>query len=391
MAQPFSTYLWPGRTQFGYGAADWVGTEVNGIGATSAFVLADPGVIGAGLVQPVLDSLAAAGIEAHLHDDVVPNPDTASVDRAISAFRKSRAGVIVGVGGGSTMDTAKAVRLGATGPAEASIIDYALRLGKAARPTPANLPPMIAIPTTAGTGAEVTPWAVLTDVENHVKYSVGGHFLLPTLALIDPGLTLTLPAKLTAATGLDALSHCIEAYVSTNENPALDPMILHGIGLLGRYLPVAVAQPTNREARYQVMLGAMIGGIAISSRWLGACHALAHQLSSLAGLHHGVAIALMLPHQMRFSAMGAPERYAAIAAALDAPPAATLTRRAESAADAVADLIQRIGLPTRLTEAGVSADLVPTLTALAQTDVNLSTNPRTVSTEDVAALYRAAL
>jgi alcohol dehydrogenase class IV len=200
-----------------------------------------------------------------------------------------------------------------------------------------------------------------------------------------------MPAFLTAATGMDALSHCVEAYVSTNENPVLDPMILHGIGLIARYLPVATARGDNREARHAMAQAALIGGIAISSKWLGACHSLAHQLSGFANVQHGLANAIMLPHQMAYSLPGAMEKYAAIGAALGGEQSGSLRRRAEAAVEAVAQLARDVGLPTRLRDVGVDETLIPEMAKVAYTvDLNWWTNPRAVSEAVMAQIYRAA-
>ena len=254
------------------------------------------------------------------------------------------------------------------------------------------MPPLIAIPTTAGTGSEVTPWAVLTDKQAKRKSSVGGAYLMPSVALVDPALTFTMPAQLTAATGMDALSHCIEAYVSIQKNPALDPMILYGIELIGRSLRQAVVDGWDQAARGDLAMASMIGGIAISSKWLGACHSLAHPLSSLAGLHHGVAISLMLPHQMRFSLDGALTRYGRIAEALvrTLPTDLTTDKRADHAPEAVSQLAQEINLPMSLSDLGVEEALVPELTRYAFQDLNWHSNPRPVTKSDLEGLYRQA-
>lgn len=388
------TYYWPGQTQFGYGAAELAGREAGRLGARLAFLLTDPGVEAAGLLEPIKRSLTAAGVDCLVYNHCPPNPDIDSVDAAAAAYRASGADIIFGIGGGSPLDAAKAVRELAGGPPEASIAEYALMLRDQARPVPSvrDMPPMIGVPTTAGTGAEVTPWAVITDIPNMQKKGVGGPALVPTVALLDPELTLTLPPHLTAATGMDALTHCIEAYVSTNTEPvALDPLILHGIGLIGKSLPLAVAQPDNRAARYDVLMGALIGGIAISSRWLGATHSLAHQLSTFAGVHHGLACSLMLPHQMAFSLPGAIERYARVADALE-PGGGPATDRvkAERAIAAVQQLVADVGLPTRLRDVSVTEDLIPELTKHARIDLNWATNPRLVSEADLEMMYRQA-
>ena len=390
MSSP-SYYIWPGQVYFGFGAAGRVGAEARAEGARHVFVLADPGVVKAGLIEPVLASLVAAGVSHTLYDQVEPNPSTTSVDAAVSAFRESAADLIVGIGGGSGLDTAKAVRMVAGGPPEGRVAEYAYRMGDKARPHPKALPPYIAIPTTAGTGAEVTPWAVITDAADKFKFGVGGPRSVPTMAIIDPELMLTLPAFLTAATGMDALTHCIEAYVSTNDNPVLDPMILHGIELAGRALPAAVARGDNRAARYDMAQVAYIGGVAISSKWLGACHSLAHQLSGFANVQHGLANSIMLPHQMAYSLLGAYERYARVGAALGVPAEGSLRQSAERAVEAVRQLAIDAGLPTRLRDVGVTEAMIKPMAKLSYTvDLNWWTNPRSVNEDAMEALYRAA-
>lgn len=388
-----ATYYWPGQTRFGYGVADLLGAEAKKLGVRKKlFVVTDAGIMAAGLLQSVLDSVKAAGLEAELFDQTPANPTTTAVDRAAAQFRANGAELIVALGGGSVMDAAKAVRLLAGGPPEAKCAEYALMLGDKGRPLPtiAQMPPMIAIPTTAGTGAEVTPWAVITDEARKLKMGMGGAVTIPTVALIDPALTLTLPPHLTAATGMDALSHLIEAYVSTNSAPiALDPLILDGIGRIGRFLRVAVAQPDQRQARKEMMLAAMLGGMAISSRWLGACHALAHQLSGIANVHHGLACALMLPAQMQFSLPGALERYAQIAQAL-VPTAAIGSVRDEAmrGVTAVRELMIDLDLPLRLRDAGVTEAMIPHLADNAILDLNWTTNPRPITRDQMETLYR---
>lgn len=385
-----SHYLWPGQVHVGFGVAGRVGQEARAEGARHVFVLADPFVATSGMLDPIIGSLKAAEIAFSVYQHVIPNPDTPTVDAAVTAFRQSQADLIVGVGGGSALDTAKAVRLVAAGPAEGRVGEYALRLGDRCRPHPRQLPSFFAIPTTAGTGAEVTPWAVITDPAEKFKFGVGGPRSIPDMALADPELMLGMPAPLTAATGMDALSHCVEAYVSTNHNPILDPLILHGIGLIARNLPVATAQGANRAARLAMAEAALIGGIAISSKWLGACHSLAHQLSGFANVPHGLANAIMLPHQMAYSLPGAIERYAQVGAALGAA-GATARQLAEGAIQAVHQLNLDLGLPTRLRDVGVTEPMIPQMAHFAYTiDLNWWTNPRSVNEQVMEQLYRAA-
>ncbi len=379
------TYEWPGRVVMGAGTAAQTGTQAQSLGIRHAFVVVDPGILP--LAEPIVQSLTAAGIAHTLFSEVIGNPDVAHTDSAGAAYRASGADGIIGLGGGSALDMAKGVRLLAGVAAEHSCAEYmSTRADRRPAPPAHTLPPMLAIPTTAGTGSEVTPWGVVTDHDTQQKAGIGGVSLIPNVAIADPELTVGLPPFLTAATGMDALSHLIEAYVSTNINPLLDGLILHGIRLVAENLATAVANPTHLPARQAMMEAAVLGGIAISSNWLGGCHSLAHQLSTFANMHHGLACAIMLPPQMAFSAPAAPERYAHIAAALR--PGAI---DAEDAAELVAELNAAVGLPSRLSQAGVTAELIPTLAAFAIKDLNWTTNPRPMTEADMAALYTATL
>ncbi len=390
-----STYYWPGTVHFGFGTAGLVAREAARREAKSAFIVVDPGVVKAGLLDVILDALYANKMIFTIFDKVKQNPDVESVNTAVKAFREAKADIIIGVGGGSTLDSAKAIKLMAAGPASATVWDYATLLRQERRPYPPphKMPPYIAIPTTSGTGSEVTPWSVITRNEDNLKFWVGDDTTIPDVALLDPGLTLTLPPQLTAATGMDALAHLIEAYVSTRSQPLLDPLILSGIELVGSCLRTAVAQSKNREARSGMMQASLIGGIAISSKLMGACHSLAHPLSGLADVHHGLACGIMLPHQMNYSLVGAMARYAQIAAALDEAwrEGMPVRERALGSAIAVSQLMQDIGLPSRLSQVGVKKSLIPALAKAAYADLNWLTNPREINEEGMAALYNAAM
>lgn len=378
------TILWPGTTVIGAGTLSQLPDQANTLGVSHLFALIDPGV--PGLREKI--EAAAGDLTLTISTGVVPNPDVASTDQVAAEYLASGPDCILGVGGGSALDMAKGIRILAGSPAGVSVGEYLGTRGNKRRPNPRldEMPPMIAIPTTSGTGSEVTPWGVVTDHETKQKSGIGTN-LIPNIAILDPKLTLTMPAKLTAATGMDALSHLIEAYVSTNTNPTLDPLILHGIGLIGRYLPIAVAEPNNLEAREAMLEASMLGGVALSSNWLGACHSLAHQLSTFADMHHGLSCAIMLPPQMRWSVPHAVERYAAIAIAL-ADEQAT----AEDAPDLVHQLNVDLGLPTTLSACGVTADQIPTLAEYAYKDLNWWTNPiRPSGAADMAAIYEIVL
>jgi alcohol dehydrogenase len=384
-------YIFPDQVYAGFGAVSQAGKSLKQDGAHHAFVIADPGVVGAGLHTALLASLTQVGLAHTLYTRVIPNPDTTSVDAAAQACRDSGADCVVAIGGGSGLDTGKAVRMVVAGPADGRVHEYAYKMGDAARPHPRRLPTFMAIPTTAGTGAEVTPWAVITDPADKTKFGVGGPRSVPDIAIVDPELMLSLPAALTASTGMDALTHLIEAFVSTNHNPLLDAMILDAIGLVARHLPAAVARGDNRAARDGMAQAAMAGGIAISSKWLGACHSVAHQLSGFANVPHGLANAIMLPHVMRYNLAGAIERFAAIDAALGGAASGDMRARAEAAVTRVERLNRDIGIPTRLRDAGVTRDVIPDMARMAYAvDLNWWTNPRTVNESVMTQLYEAA-
>ena len=359
------------------------------MGARHVFVLADPGVVRAGLLDPLAASLREGGLPFTVCEDVVPNPDNATVDKVVRQCSASGANLIVGLGGGSALDIAKAMRLPLAGGG--GVDEYAYRLKDKCRTYPTSVLPLVAIPTTAGTGSEATPWAVITDLKEKYKFGVGGTVAIPEVALVDPQLMLGLPPFLTAATGMDALSHLIEAFVSTNINPLLDPLILRGIELAGAHLLAAVRHGTDLAARAAMAQAALLGGIAISSNWLGACHSLSHQLSSFADVQHGLANALMLPHQMRYSLSAALERYAQIGVALGSPAKGTAKKRAEFAVERVAALARDCGLPVRLRDAGVDAALLaPMAHSAFVNDSNYTTNPRPCTEASLAEMYQAA-
>lgn len=376
-------YAWPGRVKLGAGAIQELAEYVHLLGGKHAFVLIDPG-IRSFMLDTVVAPLTAAGIAYTVYDKVIPNPDVPHTDAAAQAYRESGSDLIIGVGGGSALDMAKGVRVMMGGPAEASSRDY-MSVNSNGRPLPSldQMPGMIAIPTTAGTGSEVTPWGVITDPESHQKSGIGGANVIPNAAVLDPELTYGLPSFLTAATGVDTLSHLIEAYISIYAVPTYDPLILRGIQLVGQNLRIATAEPKNMQARQNMMEAAMLGGMAISTSYVGSCHSLAHQLSTFADMHHGLACGMMLPPQMSRLVSSAPEKYALIAQALD--PSLT---KAEDAPQAVHQLLVDCGLPTRLSDAGVSEDVIDTMATYAIKDLNWQCDPIEITEEKMGQLYR---
>lgn len=380
MSQNLVTWSFPTRIVFGAGAVRATGDEAKRLGATRALIVTDKGVVKAGLHEPVLAALRAAGVEAAIFDDVLPNPIEKNVHEGVAAFRAAGADLVVALGGGSPLDIGKLIRLGIHH--DRPLVDYDDATG-GDRFITSNVPPMIAVPTTAGTGSEVGRSGVVTLDVNHRKTVIFSPHLLANVALLDPELTRTMPRFLTAATGFDALTHCLEAYVAKGDHPMADGIALEGIRIVAAHLERAVANGDDLEARGGMMKAAMMGAVAFQ-KGLGACHSLAHPLSSEHDLHHGLANALCLPAVIAFNAEVASERLARVAALLGAPA------EAGACAEAVRALRARVGLPAGLAEAGVPRDNLDRLADLAAQDACHTLNPRPCSRDDLRQLYASS-
>jgi 4-hydroxybutyrate dehydrogenase len=375
-----TTWSFPTRILFGTGAAARVGEEAARLGATRALLVTDKGVVKAGLVQPVVDALAAKGISAAVFDGVLGNPVEKNVHDGVSAFREAKADLVIAVGGGSPLDVGKLIRLGVHH--HRPLVDYDDATGGDQFIT-GNVPPMIAVPTTAGTGSEVGRSGVVTLDVNHRKTVIFSPHLLANVAVLDPEMTRTMPPHVTAATGFDALTHCIEAYVARGDHPMADGIALEGIRLCAAHLERAVTHGDDLEARGGMLKAAMMGAVAFQ-KGLGACHSLAHPLSSEHGVHHGLANALCLVAVVRFNGGVAGERLGRVAALLGG------TADAEGCAGALRELKGRIGIAGALGEAGVPRGNVDRLADLAFQDACHTLNPRTCTRDDLRALYEAS-
>jgi alcohol dehydrogenase class IV len=380
----FAIWSYPTRIVFGAGAASETGNEAKRIGATKALIVTDKGVVGAGLLSPVEVALRKAGVVAATFAGVDPNPIEKNVHDGVRAFREAGADIVIAVGGGSPLDVGKIIRLKARpGVHERPLVDYDDATGGDAFVT-ANVPPMLALPTTAGTGSEVGRSGVVTLEANHRKTVIFSPHLMPTAALLDPALSLSMPARTTAATGFDALTHCLEAYVSVGDHPMADAIALGGLRLVAGHLLRAVREPSDLEARGAMMKAAMMGAVAFQ-KGLGACHSLAHPLSNLSGLHHGLANALCLPAVVEYNGSVAELRLADAARALGAEP----TSRALSAR--LRELRRELGLPESLRAAGVKPEQLGALADGAIEDACHRLNPRPCTRADLLALYEASM
>ncbi len=391
------TTVWsfPTRILFGAGAAAKVGEEAarlvrdggvetpatGSAGAPRALVVTDKGVVKAGLVRPVTDALAAAGVSAVVFDDVLGNPIEKNVHDGVAAFRAAGADLVVAVGGGSPLDVAKLIRLGVNH--RRPLVDYDDATG-GDRFITGDVPAMIAIPTTAGTGSEVGRSGVVTLDVNHRKTVIFSPHLLASVAILDPEMTRTMPPHVTAATGFDALTHCLEAYVALGDHPMADGIALEGLRLCAAHLAQAVAHGDDLEARGGMLKAAMMGAVAFQ-KGLGACHSLAHPLSSEHGLHHGLANALCLPAVVEFNGGVVGERLGRVSAILGGEPTAA------GCAAALRALRAQIGLPAGLAAAGVTADKLDRLADLALQDACHTLNPRPCTRDDLRRLYEASL
>lgn len=373
----------PTRVVFGAGRVAELPERVAGWGQ-QALIVTDPGVLASGAVQPVIDALTGTDLDFRVFDGVEPNPREENIREGVRRFQQE-CDFLIAVGGGSVLDAAKAIRLAATH--EGPLARYDDLQGGAARIRP-EMPRLAALPTTAGTGSEVGRSAVVTiDGRKTVLFSP---HLLPTLALCDPRLTLDLPAKMTAGTGADALTHNLEAYFAKDFNPLCDAVALEGLRKAARWLPVAVHDGQHLEARAEMMLAAMLGAVAFQ-KGLGATHSLAHPLSSVAGVHHGTANAIMLPHVLRFNRDAIAHRAGRVAEAMGLPASNVPGETVDRIAAALERLFESIGLPTRLRQVNVTSALIGPMTELAYQDGCHHCNPCPVTKEDLAALYQAAL
>ena len=348
----------------------------------------DPGLRRLGLCDPALSALAAAGVTLTVFDAVEADPSRSTLMLAVQAARSASVTGVIGFGGGSSLDVAKLAALLAGSDED---LDAAWGVGNAKGPRL----PLVLVPTTAGTGSEVTPVSIITVGEEE-KRGVSSPVILPDMAVLDPELTLGLPPAITAATGVDAMVHAIEAYASknANNNPLSKTLARQALRLLGANIEKAVFSGADIEARGAMLLGSMLAGQAFANAPVAAVHALAYPIGGTFHVPHGLSNALVLPHVLRFNAPDAAHLYAEIAA--DAFPALSrepgVQGRCAAFIEELADLSQRIGLQTRLRDVGIGEEHVPKLAADAMKQTRLLVNnPRTVTETDAAAIYRAAL
>lgn len=378
----------PPTILFGQGAASEAGQTALRLGSKKALIVTDEVMASIGILDSITASLKDAGLEAAVFDGVNSEPTLAHVEQGLKVLQSSGCDALVGVGGGSSIDAAKAIAAMAAN--QGKVQDY-MGLDKITNPTL----PLVAIPTTAGTGSEATIFTIITDTKNDVKMLIGSPYLMPSAALVDPLLTVRMPRELTAATGLDALTHAIEAYVSIKAQPMSDIMALSAVELIGAYLPQAWSNPNNLEARTQTMIGALQAGIAFSNASVGLVHGMSRPIGANFHVAHGVSNAALLGVVMEFSIMGAPDRYADIAVAMGLNVTGlTSLETAKAGAESVKELIRLLGVPT-LSQLGVTKERLEPVAEKMANDAIASgspgNNPRQATVEEIIGLYYAAL
>lgn len=378
-------YELPTAIEFGHGAVKELAVHIAGLGGTKVLLVSDPGVQKAGMTGRLTEVLDRAGIPYVIYNDIEPDPDIEGVMRGKAIASAEVCDCVVGLGGGSSLDTAKAIglMLGNGG----HIRDY-VGIGK----VPAKGAPVIAVPTTAGTGSELTIWSVLSDKREKAKLSVGSAYNCPDLALCDPELTVSLPPHITAATGMDALTHALESFVNKATQPISEALSIQSMKLIARSLRTAVAQGDNLDARYDMLMASLIAAMAFNPTRLGLAHALAIPLGAHFHIPHGTVNAILLPEVMQYNLPGNAEKFRTIAQLFGMPvDHMPLWEAAEQAVIAVRRLKRDVGIGQTLSDYGVTEESLDRIAAEAMTSGNVPVNPRKPTLEDLKQLCRDAM
>ncbi|MBC7331302.1 MAG: iron-containing alcohol dehydrogenase [Synergistetes bacterium] len=378
-------FLGPPTMVFGVGTVDQTGQYVRKFGGKRAFIVTDPGVAKVGILEKVAKVLKDDGIEVGYYDQVIPEPPENIVNEIVEKVKEGGYEVIIGLGGGSSMDTAKMVAVLVTNGG--SVRDY-IGIGKVPKP---GLP-KIMIPTTSGTGSEVTQIAIFTLLGEDVKKGVVSPYLMADVAIVDPALTYDLPPHITASTGMDALVHAIESYISRKANKFTEGLSLMAMELIAKNIRTAVTDGSNTEARYNMSLGSLIAGIAFGNSSCAAVHALAYPLGGQFHIPHGVANTLMLPYVMEYNVVSRMEKFVKIAEALgEKVEGLSLRDAAFKAIDAMVNIAKDIGVPMRLRDVNIPKDAIPKMAAAAINETRLlSQNPRVLTLKDIEDIYNKA-
>ncbi len=385
-------YFLPPRIECGSGTIKNLGAHVTHLGGKKPLVVSDAGIVNAGLLARGLAALEAAKLAHACYTEIEPNPTDTSIVRGVEICTAEKCDVVIAIGGGSVMDAAKAIRLLTTHPPP--LEPYYVDSGGFER-IRADMPPLICVPTTAGTGSEVSQGAVITDTSGQTtnrwrKRAIVTPFNMADIAVLDAELTVRMPPALTAATGMDAITHGIEAYVATKYHPIAEGVALQALKMLAANIRKAYHQGDDITARNEMLLGACMAAFSFQ-KGLGAVHSLAHQLSTEAPIPHGMANAILLPHVMEFNLPHAIDGYAEIAKALGVNTTSMSPGEAACAAiDEIRELNAELEIPSGLQTAGLAHERIPKLAADAMLDHCYKFNPRSCTEEDMARLLEAA-
>ena len=372
---------------FGPGARKELPGVVARLGYKKALVVTDKGLMKFGVAKMVLDVLDEAAIPYEIYDEVKPNPTVTNVKMGVEACKKAEADFIIAIGGGSSMDTAKGIGIICNNPEFSDVISL-----EGVADTKKKTVPIIALPTTAGTAAETTINYVIIDEEKQKKMVCVDPNDIPAVAIIDAELMYSLPKSLTAATGMDAMTHAIEGLITKGAWELSDMFEIKAIEMIHKYLPIAVNEPTNPVGRDGMAVAQYVAGMAFSNVGLGVDHGMAHPLSALHDIPHGVACAMLLPTVMKFNAPAALPKYVDIAKALGVyKDGMTQQEAADAACTEIDNLSRLVGIPTHLSELGITEKDIDALADQAIVDVCTPGNPREVTRDDIVALYKQIL
>lgn len=377
-----SRFSFPTSIVFGPGARNELKNTLKRANLCRPLLVTDRGLVDSPMVMEIEGQLSDAGIKISKFGGIWGNPVESQVVRGVEAFRSLGADSIVGVGGGAALDVAKAIALMSTHAG--SIFDYEDEK-PGAKPIDGFVPPWIALPTTAGTGSEVGRSTVISDETTHIKKIIFSPKLLAAQVLADPELTVGLPASLTASTGMDALTHCVEAYLARGYHPICDGIALEGVRQAAQYLEQAVSEPKNLEARGGMLMASMMGAIAFQ-KGLGVTHSCAHALSAVVDMHHGLANGVMIDHALRFNLTSSPNQFSQLAAA-----SGLKSLSGEEFLGWLGRLKKSVGLPRGLKAAGVSSDRLQQLARLAFQDSCHLSNPRPCTESDLLGIFQEAM
>lgn len=378
-------YFSPTRLVVGRGAIARIPDLVREQGVRRGLVVTDPGLVAAGIAERVMSVLREAQLSFSVYDRVEANPPFANVDAACEVYDRDRCDHLIGLGGGSSMDVAKCVGVAAS---HGGRWRDAIGIGKCR----SRIPFLLCVPTTYGTGSEVTQYAVVTDVDTKFKASIGSPLIIPHVGVLDADLAVGLPLPVAGATGMDALTHAVESCVALTSNPISDGLALHAIRLIGENLRQAAVSDHNHEATERMLVASTVAGMGFSQTRLGNVHAMSHAVGGHFGVPHGVANAIILTRVMAYNRIACPQKFAEIARALGEPTdGLTLMEAAEVSVEAVQRLSRDVGIPEGLAQVGVKKEAIPALAGDAMKSGNILLNPRKTGLKDIVRLFEESM